>query len=120
MRNRRTVMSFELPNNIEKSVQQFAAERHLSHDAAVVKLIETGLQHSPKNGKPSKNKSGNLVTDALQKVEGVRAERTKELAELSRRDEAVGRLIGFLKDEPETVEAIRQAHSDRLQAMYGS
>ena len=37
-------MSFEpLPPNLEKGINRFAREHHLSHDEAVIKLIETGL-----------------------------------------------------------------------------
>lgn len=36
-----------LPNNIEQGVQQFAQERHISQDEAVLLLLQTGLQHVP-------------------------------------------------------------------------
>jgi len=32
-----------LPASIEQGVQRFAAELHISHDEALLKLIETGL-----------------------------------------------------------------------------
>jgi len=35
-----------LPDTIEQEVSRFAAERHLSHDEAVVRLIENGLAAS--------------------------------------------------------------------------
>jgi hypothetical protein len=39
-------VSFEsLPNNLEQGVKQFAKQQHVSHDEAVLMLIETGLQH---------------------------------------------------------------------------
>ena len=37
-------MSLEpLPPNIERGVERFAQEQHISHDEALLKLIETGL-----------------------------------------------------------------------------
>ena len=41
-------MSFEqLPQELEQGVKRFAQELHVSHDEAVLRLIETGLQHVP-------------------------------------------------------------------------
>jgi hypothetical protein len=39
-------MSFDdLPNEIKKGIQQYAGENHLSHDEAVIRLIEKGLEN---------------------------------------------------------------------------
>jgi hypothetical protein len=36
-------MSMEIPSNIERDIQRFAQEQHITHDEAVLRLIETGL-----------------------------------------------------------------------------
>ena len=36
-------MSVEIPLNIERDIQQFAQQEHITHDEAVLRLIETGL-----------------------------------------------------------------------------
>jgi hypothetical protein len=37
-------MSPDLPSSIERDIQRFAQEQHLTHDEAVVRLIEIGLK----------------------------------------------------------------------------
>lgn len=36
-------MSFDIPSNIEREIQRFALEQHISHDEAILRLIESGL-----------------------------------------------------------------------------
>lgn len=36
-------MSLEIPSEIERDIKRFAQEEHISHDEAVLRLIETGL-----------------------------------------------------------------------------
>jgi len=36
-------MSVEIPSNIESDIQRFAQQERITHDEAVVRLIETGL-----------------------------------------------------------------------------
>ena len=36
-------MSLEIPSNIERDLQKFAQQEHITHDEAVLRLIETGL-----------------------------------------------------------------------------
>ena len=36
-------MSTEIPSSIERDIQRFAQEQHITHDEAVLRLIETGL-----------------------------------------------------------------------------
>lgn len=57
--------------------------------------------------------------EALRKVDQIRADRASELAGLSTRNDSGAKLIGFLKDEPDIVEAIREASQERRRAMYG-
>ncbi|HEY6348094.1 MAG TPA: hypothetical protein VI636_01670 [Candidatus Angelobacter sp.] len=33
----------DIPSNMERDIQEFAQEEHISHDEAVLRLIETGL-----------------------------------------------------------------------------
>ena len=109
-----------LPANIEQDVRQFASLQRISRDEAVVKLIETGLSVTRPEPKPAtQQRRSQVVAEAVSKIQQVREERAKELATLSTRSEAAGELIGFLKDEPEAVEAIRQATRERRAAMYG-
>ena len=51
-------MSFEqLPQELEQGVKRFAQELHVSHDEAVLRLIETGLQHVPAPEKTGQGKN---------------------------------------------------------------
>lgn len=43
-------MSVEIPTNIERDIERFAQQEHITHDEAVLRLIETGL--SVKNPGP--------------------------------------------------------------------
>lgn len=36
-------MGFDIPTNIERDIQRFAQQEHITHDEAVLQLIETGL-----------------------------------------------------------------------------
>lgn len=36
-------MSLDIPSNIERDIQRFAQEEHITHNEAVLRLIETGL-----------------------------------------------------------------------------
>ena len=36
-------MSLDIPFNLEYDIQRFAQEEHITHDEAVLRLIETGL-----------------------------------------------------------------------------
>jgi hypothetical protein len=36
-------MSLAIPQDIERDIQKFAQEEHITHDEAVLRLIETGL-----------------------------------------------------------------------------
>ncbi len=36
-------MSLDIPSNIERDIQRFAQQEHITPDEAVVRLIETGL-----------------------------------------------------------------------------
>lgn len=36
-------MTMDIPSNLERDIQKFAQEEHISHDEAVLRLIETGL-----------------------------------------------------------------------------
>ena len=66
-------MSLEqLPPNIEQGIERFAVQHHLSHDEALIKLIETGLQHRqpiPKirglSGVPMSDDDAVVVDEAL-------------------------------------------------------
>lgn len=36
-------MSMGIPSDIERDIQRFAQEQHITHDEAILRLIETGL-----------------------------------------------------------------------------
>lgn len=107
-----------LPHNIEKDIERIANQQHITPTEALLKVVETGLISFPSNGKRSSIGTSNaLVSDALRKVDLIRADRAKELASLSKKNDGAMSLIGILKDEPEIVEAIRQAGRDQRQAL---
>ena len=108
-----------LPPNLEQGVERFANEQHISVTDAMRKLVETGLKtfkSAPSETPTPTQKS--IVAEALRKAEAVRTTRQQELAAISHRSESAGLLLGFLKDEPEIVEAIREAAHEHRQALY--
>ncbi len=36
-------MSVQIPSNLDRDIEKFAQDQHLTHDEAVLRLIETGL-----------------------------------------------------------------------------
>ena len=36
-------MSLDIPSNIDRDIERFAQQEHITHDEAVLRLIETGL-----------------------------------------------------------------------------
>lgn len=114
-------MSLEpLPPRLERAVANFAKKERISHDEAILKLLAAGLSQTDPRPSAKQTNSSRVVAEALRKVEGVVEARAEELAALSRRDKSVKGLIGFLKDEPDVVEAIRTANRERRQASYGT
>ncbi len=39
-------MSLDIPSNIDRDIQRFAQQEHITHEEAVLRLIETGLSVS--------------------------------------------------------------------------
>jgi len=117
-------LSYEIHLNIPEDSQRghliasLAAEQHITPNQAVEKIIDIVAQKqgSAKTGRAAF--VNDIVAEALLKVDQVRAERTQELVALSSRNDSASKLIGILKDEPEIVEAIREAGRERRQAMY--
>ncbi len=59
-------MSFDpLPANIEKGVQNFAAEEHITHDEAILRLIQAGLAVTGEHKTDSKKTGGERPGDLL-------------------------------------------------------
>jgi hypothetical protein len=114
-------MSLEpLPPNLEQGIQQYAAEQHISHDEAVRELLASALGRTAPHKHRESSETDPAVVEAVKKIKKVRNQRAKELKELSVPDESVRKLIGILENEPESVEAIREANRERRRAMYGS
>lgn len=115
-------MSFEaLPHDLEQNVQRIANDLHVPRDEALLKIIETGITAlRPKTSSKRSTSLSPVVAEALREADLVRAARTEELSNLSTRNEAAASLIGFLKDEPEIVAAIREATRDSRRALYGN
>lgn len=110
-------------DSIEGQAIAFLIEHnHVSAQVAAQQLIrgavEAGLTPRKRGRKDAGPKPHDLVIEALRKVELVRAERAVELAKLSTQNDSAGTLIGFLKDEPELVGAIREASKERRRATY--
>lgn len=118
-------MNYEIHLNIPEDSQRghliasLVAEQHITPGQAVEKIIDIVAQKDPEPMTGTGKSASDIVAEALRKVDQVREERTQELAGLASRNESAAKLIGFLKDEPELVEAIREATTERRQAMYG-
>src|SRR5580692_8690162 len=99
-------MSLEpLPFDIDVRVRQYADKQHLSHDQAVIKLLEEGL-NSAQSGGIQHNPQ---VEEILENLGEIRADRARFLAGVTAPNESAGRLIGILADEPEAVKAIENS-----------
>ena len=80
-------MSLEhLPPSIEQGVERFAGQNHLSHDEAVIKLIETGLRFTLStkkikglSGVPMSDEDAGIVDEALALAMDARRERSDRL-----------------------------------------
>ncbi len=96
-------MSFEpLPPHLEQSVQRFASQQHITHDEAVIRLIETGLTTAGAD-------DGNLSASPRQSKKGSRAPRSTENPEA---------IIGLFADLPGFRESIDAVIARRAQR-YG-
>ncbi len=110
-----------LPEAVEEEVKRFASARQVSRTEAIVALIQAGLAASYPNGTPQKTKDKDRqVSEALRKIEYVREARAIEINELSKPNDLTRSLIGLLHDEPEAVDAIREAARERRRRMYGT
>ena len=76
----------QLPSYIEKGIEQFARQNHLSHEEAVIKLLESGLRHgqpTPKikglSGEPMTDEDAAIVDGALELVMQARRQRSDRL-----------------------------------------
>jgi len=72
-----------LPPSIEQDVQRFASQQHISHDEAIIKLIETGLKNNnpePRikglSGAPMTDEEAAIVDEALAIAMEARRERS--------------------------------------------
>lgn len=81
-------MSLEnLPTNLEHGVEMFADRHHISHDEAVVRLLETGLQFEQSiskikglSGIPMTDDEASVVDDALALAMEHRRQRTDRMS----------------------------------------
>ena len=107
-----------LPKNIEQDIERIATQQHISTNEALLKVVETGLdQLRLRSVPPRKANQIDIVADAIRKAESVRESRQKELLALGKENKNAAKLIGFLKDEPEIVDAIREATRDHRRAI---
>jgi hypothetical protein len=83
-----------LPSNIEQGIEHFAKQRNLSHDEALLLLIETGLQCAPSASRRQRPKKGPQPPLRTGDPEGV---------------------IGLFADRPEIVDSILQVVEERSQ-----
>ena len=82
-------MSFNIPSTVEQDIERYAAEERLSLDAAVLQLIETGLQQKrPDRRTPIEEGLGllrndaSLVDEAMQLVYSERQRPTRRSSDL--------------------------------------
>jgi hypothetical protein len=76
----------QLPTDIERGVQRFAADRHITHDEAVIALIETGLKSTVPSspikgltGAPMSDEDAAIVDEALSIAMEARRERSARI-----------------------------------------
>jgi len=117
-------MSYEIHLSIPEEssgghlIATLTAEQHITPSQAVAKIIDqAGRQQAPEPVQDQDVKT--IVAEALRKVEQVRPQRAQELASLSGRNESAAQLIGFLNDDPEIVEAIRESSREHRATRYG-
>ena len=78
-------MSLEqLPANIEQGIERFAVQHQLSHDEALIKLLETGLKYGEPipsirglSGVPMSDDEAGLVDEALALAMDARRQRSE-------------------------------------------
>ena len=78
-------MSLEqFPPNIEQGIERFAVQHHLSHDVALIKLLETGLQYGQPiptirglSGVPMSDDDAGVVDEALDLAMDARRQRSE-------------------------------------------
>ena len=96
---------------IKLGVRRFAQDQGLSFDQAVAELFPSvHAKHAKVDAE---------LEEALSKIAEIRARRADEVATVCTPNPLAGMLIGMLKDEPELVEAIREAGRERRQRQYG-
>ena len=113
-------MSFEpLPQNLEQGVNRFAQQQHVSHDEAVLILIETGLRHAPL---PESLNEDNAVGPRLEVTANGRGAPLRKIAEDVRptrgpqpplRTDNPESIIGLFADSPEIVDYILEEVESR-------
>jgi hypothetical protein len=110
-------MSFEhLPPSIEQGIQRFADERRISHDEALLRLIQTGLTAT----KPTPHAGDEIAENAMEARRQRSSERRARREALAKtRPESPDALIGFLADAPEVAESIRQLAHERRRHAFG-
>lgn len=74
------------PADIESGIAQFAQTNHISHDEAVIKLLETGLRHGKRtqkikglSGEPMNDEDAAIVDGALSLAMEARRQRSDRL-----------------------------------------
>ena len=65
-------MSFDIPSNIEPMIQQFAAEQRITHDEAIVRLIQEGFTASHE-AKANENYDHLFTADRLAHLDAITA-----------------------------------------------
>ncbi|HEY3780437.1 MAG TPA: hypothetical protein VGL56_05095 [Fimbriimonadaceae bacterium] len=105
-------MNYEhLPSNIEQGVQQFAEQNHISHDEAVLLLIETGINavHASEVGTmatPQERKERHELVTELRRKKG----KGPNPPLSTDNPESV---IGLFADRPDIVDSILQVVEER-------
>jgi hypothetical protein len=116
-------MSYQqLPSPVEQSIERFAHDHHISHDEAVLYLIETGLQQTPSavqfeqpEGSVAEN-AGAISPENDEPLHAAIASRHRHLKRGPQpplRTDSPERIIGLFADSPDTVDSILQEVESR-------
>lgn len=81
-------MSLEhLPPDVEQGVEMFAGRHHISHDEAIVRLLESGLEHEQSmakinglSGMPMTDEDARVVDDAVSIAMDARRQRSERMS----------------------------------------
>jgi hypothetical protein len=117
-------MSFEpLPQNLEQGVQRFAQQQRVSHDEAVLMLIETGLKSvpTPTQTETMKNPGGDQSESEATSVAVFARRRNLKIGpQPPLRTDNPEKIMGLFAHAPEVSESILHVVEARSERYMGN